>query len=172
MQTYFISDMHFGHEGVIAFGNRPFNSLKHMEESMIEKWNNKVTKNDRVFILGDFSFYDKKTNEGIVRSLNGDKILIKGNHCRSNNIARNFGFTANYYELKLDGRKIVLFHYPIAEFNGYYKDAIHLYGHTHRVIYDIKNAYNVCVEVLDYEPCTLEEVIERNKYKREEIKCL
>lgn len=43
---YFTADMHFGHENVIKFDNRPFKSLEEMDEELIKRWNNKVGKAD------------------------------------------------------------------------------------------------------------------------------
>ena len=52
-----------------------------MQDKMIEKWNNKVSNEDTVYILGDFSFkLQKSAAIKILRQLNGKKVLIKGNH--------------------------------------------------------------------------------------------
>lgn len=77
---FYTSDLHLGHNNVIEFENRPFKDLDEMDKSIIQKWNNKVSKGDSVYILGDLSFYKgEKTNE-ILRQLNGNKYLITGNH--------------------------------------------------------------------------------------------
>ena len=51
---FFTSDSHFGHENIIRFCKRPFNSVREMNEELIHRWNSKVRPNDIVFHLGDF----------------------------------------------------------------------------------------------------------------------
>jgi len=73
---YFTSDTHFDHENIIKYCNRPFKDVNHMNESMIENWNNTVNDTDTVMHLGDFSFKSDK----FINRLNGNITLIKGNH--------------------------------------------------------------------------------------------
>ena len=75
---YFTADTHFGHYNVIRFCDRPFASAEEMDEAMIQNWNDRVTGNDTVYILGDMFF--RSTNaEGILKRLKGKKRLIVGN---------------------------------------------------------------------------------------------
>ena len=53
---YFTADTHFGHNNVIQFCDRPFASVEEMDEAMIQNWNERVTGNDTVYILGDMFF--------------------------------------------------------------------------------------------------------------------
>ena len=78
---YYISDLHLFHEAAIKFDNRPFQNLEEMQETIMKKWNSKVTNGDTVYILGDISLRGK--NEDLiafVARLKGKKILVKGNH--------------------------------------------------------------------------------------------
>lgn len=52
-KVFFTSDLHFGHENVIKFDNRPFRSVEEMDAELISRWNNKVKKGDLVYVLGD-----------------------------------------------------------------------------------------------------------------------
>lgn len=160
--NYYLSDTHFGHFNCIRLCNRPFKSVDEMDNAMIENWNRKVTDKDTVYFLGDFSWYDKQKTESIIKQLNGKKIFILGNHDRSVN--ENLQLTVKkYLEIEDEGKKVILFHYPILEWNGFYRDSIHLYGHVHNSnkILKIKNAYNVSADVLDFEPKTLKEIIKK-----------
>ena len=50
---YYIADMHFGHENVIRFDDRPFADTEQMDEVLIQNWNERVTADDTVYVLGD-----------------------------------------------------------------------------------------------------------------------
>ena len=81
MEIFFTSDLHFGHDNIIRFDHRPFDSVEEMDQAIIERWNKKVTNNnDLVYILGDVSWYDDVKTASIVRQLRGKKVLILGNH--------------------------------------------------------------------------------------------
>lgn len=84
---FFISDMHFGHEAMCTFINwdgtrmRPFNSFEEADETMVRNWNNMVSENDIVYILGDVSYATRKEYaDSILVRLKGQKKLIAGNH--------------------------------------------------------------------------------------------
>lgn len=63
-------------------------------------------------------------------------------------------------------RKVVLFHYPIEEWNGFYVGSYHLHGHIHNTtVTHIDRRYNVSVDVINYTPVTLDELIAQNDVK-------
>lgn len=86
MNIFFISDTHFGHEGpytrfTLADGctmSRPHGSAAAGDEAMIENWNKTVRPNDKVYHLGDICMSKKFLP--ILYKLNGEKVLIRGNH--------------------------------------------------------------------------------------------
>ena len=51
--VFFTSDLHFGHGKIIDHCGRPFSSVEEMDRVMIENWNRRVRKNDKVYIVGD-----------------------------------------------------------------------------------------------------------------------
>lgn len=60
---------------------RPFANLQEMHEQLIKRWNEKVSDEDTVYILGDVCFkMSKQDIVKILKQLKGKKILIKGNH--------------------------------------------------------------------------------------------
>jgi calcineurin-like phosphoesterase family protein len=130
---FFTSDTHYGHQSIIRFCHRPFSSTTDMDITMIDNWNKVVSKNDTVYHIGDFSFHrNSAVNEEILSTLNGNKILIRGNHDH-NQVARMKGWKEvhQYYELKIQGYRFVLFHYPIGSWNASYHGSFHLHGHSH-----------------------------------------
>lgn len=81
MTIWLTADHHFGHKKIINYCDRPFKSLKHMEGKLIKNHNALVSKNDTVYVLGDFCFCNKNTKlEHYINRLNGNLIFIKGNH--------------------------------------------------------------------------------------------
>ena len=79
-KNFYISDTHFGHQNIIKLDNRPFKDCDQMENVLVMNWNNNVTSEDTVYILGDFCWLDGQEWDRILNRLNGHKILIKGNH--------------------------------------------------------------------------------------------
>ena len=156
MAVYFISDLHFGHKNILTYDNRPFKTIEEHDKALIENWNNVVSCDDEVYILGDISWHNATKTIEIVKSLNGIKHLIVGNHDK--NLIKNKEFNSlfaeitNYKELYLSNSKgIVLCHYPIPCFNHHYYGWYHLYGHVHnsfewntmeRVKYEMTELYD------------------------------
>ena len=82
-KVFFTGDLHFGHENVLAFDHRPFETVEEMDAELIRRWNHKVGKGDLVYVLGDFIWKTRNDDApSLVKSLNGQIILIKGNHDR------------------------------------------------------------------------------------------
>lgn len=167
MNIFFTSDTHFGHANIIKYCNRPFNSVEEMDERLIDNWNSVVNKNDTIYHLGDVSFNFKKF-VNIVSRLNGNKILIRGNHDEyMKPIHENyFDRVFSYKEIKFNQRKIVLFHYPISDWNGKFHGSVHLHGHTHgnqishgTDIGVIENRIDIGVDCFNYTPVNIEEIM-------------
>ena len=53
---YFTSDLHFGHENVIRFNNRPFRDEREMSRVLITNYNSIVRPDDTVYLLGDLAY--------------------------------------------------------------------------------------------------------------------
>lgn len=141
---YYISDCHFYHRNLLtSMDMRPFSSVEEMNETMIEKWNRKVRKNDDVVILGDLSLAKGKETNAVVSRLNGHLFLIRGNHddkylCDPDFDISRFGWVRDYTELHDNKKKICLMHYPVFCYNK--QNALNtegkptsfmLYGHIH-----------------------------------------
>lgn len=114
---FFISDTHFGHANMLQFTNydgtrmRPFNSIEELDELMIENWNEMVKPTDKIYHLGDV-VYRCKNRDQIMQRLNGEKVLIKGNHDRDQ-----LGWYMKYFKdirgtFHIDGNYL-LGHFPI-----------------------------------------------------------
>ena len=79
-QIRYIADLHFDHENVIKYDNRPFVSLKEMNSELIRRWNETVENEDTTYIIGDFCWGKADRWEELLPQLKGHKVIIKGNH--------------------------------------------------------------------------------------------
>ena len=170
---YYTSDLHLCHHNIIKLCGRPYSNVDEMNTDLIERWNAKVKPTDTVYILGDMFFkqQDSKYVTQTLLKLNGEKILITGNHDQFlkvlGNVYRYFKDVTAYMKIFDEGRQVILFHYPIEEWDGFYRGSYHLYGHVHNnegELLEIKNRFNVGVDVNEFEPKTLDELIQSNHY--------
>ena len=119
MSKFFVtSDQHFNHENIIKYCNRPFSSVEEMNEEMIKRWNAVVSKDDTVFVLGDFFMGRLTEIKDILPRLNGHIMLVEGNHDKDNRIATmtSYGNVKNLgplFSMNYRGIDIVMGHYPI-----------------------------------------------------------
>lgn len=179
--VFLVSDTHFGHWGVCRFLRedgvtklRPWNDPAEMDEAMVKAWNERVRPGDKVYHLGDVVINRRALP--ILSRLNGDKVLIKGNH----DIFKLEEYTPYFRDIRsyhvMNG--LILSHVPVHEASlGRFGTNIH--GHLHanrvkravgfdaetgRVVYggEIDTRYhNVCVENTDFAPILFEDVLKR-----------
>jgi len=175
MKIFFTSDPHYGHANIIKYCNRPFSSVEEMNEVMISKWNSVVGSEDTVYLLGDFSM-GPKDNVFIRRRLKGKVILIKGNHDRKDSLLREAGFDEIHRKLEIDinGYKLFLAHIPMHFDSGerWYPEELRvvapvnfdyfLCGHVHDKWKRKGNTINVGVDVSNFLPLTLEQLLTRD----------
>lgn len=162
---YYISDLHLFHNRILEKFNRPFSSIEEMHEMIINNWKNKVKADDTVYILGDVGMYHPKEIGNILNNLPGHKILITGNHdfknIHSGSYKKVFDKITSYLEIEDNGRNVILFHYPIEDWNGKYREYYHLHGHIHNnedSLSQKERRFNVSAEVVDYTPVSLDEL--------------
>lgn len=76
---FFTSDLHFDHENIIAYCQRPFNNVDEMNSALIHNWNSVVGPDDVVYVLGDIKM-GNRTDLSILGNLTGHIRLVPGNH--------------------------------------------------------------------------------------------
>lgn len=168
MTDFFTADPHYGHDNIRKYCERPFNSVEQMDDILIANVNKKVKNGDRLFVLGDFCWGDNQ-QKYLDRINCKNVILVTGNHDKGNFNA--FSGVHDYYEMKIqvDGasKLLVLFHYPIKEWNQWHRGSYHLFGHTHQQIPDDPHNYSLDIGVdgHNFEPLSLDEVIAIMKKK-------
>jgi calcineurin-like phosphoesterase family protein len=179
--VFLVSDTHFGHAGVCRFTEsdgvtkiRPWTDPNEMDEEMIKRWNDTVRPNDKVYHLGDVVI-NRKALPTMAR-LNGDKVLIRGNH----DIFPDVEYSKYFRELRayhvMNG--MILSHIPLhSDSLGRFGTNIHGHLHSNRVkkargvdaktgevLYSNENDFRyhcVCVEQTNFTPILFEDVIKR-----------
>lgn len=79
---FFTSDTHFGHKNIIKYCERPFSDYEVMDSQLIKNWNSVVGDTDVVYHLGDLALGPSERWDWILKSLNGYKVFVVGNHDR------------------------------------------------------------------------------------------
>lgn len=179
MNIFLISDTHIGHRGVTQFLNedgsklRPWDNVEEMDEALVKNWNSVVSPKDKVYHLGDVVI-NRKALKTLAR-LNGEKVLIKGNH----DLFRLEEYTPYFKDIRgfgaLDG--MALTHVPIhpASLSRW---SCNVHGHLHNnkvmlncgedwygdtVYVEDLRYFCICVEQINYTPISLEELKKRIK---------
>lgn len=157
MKTFVISDPHFDHHNIIEYTKRPFKNVDEMNEAIIKNWNNMVSEEDTVFLLGDVSLGNTERTLFFTQRLNGQKILVVGNHDtkRSKKFWHRAGFIRVYknpFEMKTKKGLYVFSHEKI--WKGFLKPKqLNIHGHSHFSYTPRReNYWNVCVENTNYKP--------------------
>lgn len=184
-KIFFTSDLHFCHKKIIQYSNRPFKDIYQMNQKIINNWNEKISNDDQVYILGDYLWRietDTTILNKITKKLNGKKHLIKGNHdnkysnyqylnagfCSvSNIIQKKIKFNNNFYYF-------ILFHYSLKFWDQSHNGSYCLYGHQHfrrdidfelyKQLQMSTRTMNVCLDGNNLYPYSLQEILKEIQY--------
>ena len=187
---FFTSDTHFGHSKIIDYCKRPFSSIEEHDKILIQNWNNIVGQDDTVFHLGDFAYGNSQFIDNIIKQLNGNIILIKGNHDLRNinpTLYNIFSDVVYQARILIDKQTVYLNHFPFLCFDhgdiNLYKNnySIQLFGHVHsgpltsskdvsRLNILFPTQYDVGVDNNNYTPISWTDV--KNKIKQQIDKSL
>lgn len=140
-EIFVTSDLHFNHDKDFIWQPRGYANIKEMNEDIVRKWNLRVDKTDTVYVLGDIML-GNDIDEGmrLFNSLNGEKIIILGNHDSTSRIEayQESGYETDWAKLiKYKGYNFYLSHYPTLTANaddfkrGLKGRVINLCGHSH-----------------------------------------
>lgn len=171
-KIYYTADLHINDERIIDLCGRPFRGLKEMEVHLASNWNSTVTDSDKVIIVGDLACGNPNYLTKYLKTLNGRKNLITGNHDREwltkNDAVLCFEKITTIDTISDRGRKVVLSHHPMYEYDSCGMNEYHVYGHIHNKtggLFDSirrqNNCYNAGVDENGFFPRTLDQLIER-----------
>lgn len=167
MAVYAISDLHFDYENVRDIFDRPFDNVDDMNEYMINRWNSTVSKSDEVIFVGDVTTTEKFDTQEQIRNqiqyrfeqLNGDIVLVPGNHDEIGHKNKSTFNVENSPEFSIDGKSFCCQHRPPS--NSQDQWVIHGHEHTNHTdeypfICQKRKTINVSAELLHYTPISIE----------------
>ncbi len=113
--------------------------MEEYENKLIDNWNRVVGNDDIVYHLGDVGNLPFDELSKKIKSLNGKKILIRGNHDTED---KDFYLRCGFTEV-IDGpmfynKNVILSHEPVPVNNDYF---INVHGHLHGAVLDLKKLF-------------------------------
>jgi calcineurin-like phosphoesterase family protein len=165
---FFASDHHFHHANILTFKRddgtalREFDSVSHMNEHIVNSHNSVVRPGDKTYFLGDVCMDRKGRGLEILARMNGEKILIKGNHdqCKPADYLKYFKDIRGSHQF--DG--LIMTHIPIHS-ESLARWGLNVHGHLHHNVVRMplsqipdKHYFSVCMERINYTPISLEEI--------------
>lgn len=172
---YYTADLHLGHENILKHCSRPFKTIAEMNRVLIDNWNSIVTDKDDIYAVGDLAFRsDKSETLEIIKKLKGRKYLAVGNHdgklLNYPEFAELFSDIKDIFDISDNGRRVIICHYPILEWDGFFRGSYHIYGHIHNgspdaaaIMKTRERAFNAGVDLNDFIPQTLDMMIRRKE---------
>lgn len=176
VRKFYIGDLHLYHENALRFDARPFKNMDEMLHTIIRNWQQTVSVQDEVYILGDM-FWKTEHAVEVCKQLPGKKYLILGNHDKlTDELRKQFVSVQDIMYIADNERKVFLCHYPVAHWKNADRGTIHLYAHIHEsrdnrpFVQYVKlmqqrglpyECYNTgcMLPYMQYTPRTLEEII-------------
>lgn len=172
MIDYIVSDLHLNHKNIIGYCNRPFDSVKEMNKSIIDNWNSTVEETDTVLYLGDLTLGGEESCVKYLEKLNGNITFIKGNHDSITNYGSHKYIIHDTVNISYKGIKFYISHHTDEMVDGKYV----IQGHKHNndmgnyPFYNpSKRRFNVSIELIGYKPVpfiNLVNIIKDNKNKK------
>ena len=184
MNIWLTSDLHFMHDKSFIWESRGFFSIQEMNEKIVENWNNIVKPDDRVICLGDLMLNNNEEGIKYINQLNGEIILIWGNHdtnARQEAIHLNCPsiITLGYaHQFRYEKFSIYLSHYPTITSNFDDKNftyrTFNLHGHTHSLTpwIDPNNPfmYDVGMDAHNCKPILIDNILDDIYYQWKKLK--
>ena len=169
MTIFFTADLHLNHSNILHYCKRPFKNVQEMDETIIKNFTGLLKKGDILYILGDLTFKRAYAENflRIIKSIGVEIHFIIGNHDKDGgtlNIIKSYcKSVSEIKEIKIEGQKIVLCHYPMRSWNGSFHGSWHLYGHVHGRLNLVLKAYDVGVDCNNFMPVSFEWLKKRMK---------
>ncbi len=173
MTDFFTADFHLGHKNIIKYCNRPFLDVEEMDDTIIQNINAEVTKSDRLYILGDFCWFENfsKIKEYRDRINCGTIFLIRGNHDKRSiqSLEQIFNGVFDQKLIDVSGQKIFLNHYSMRVWAVSHHNSWHLWGHSHGTLPAYGLSFDVGVDAHDFKAWSYLQVVEKMAARQEDL---
>jgi len=152
-KLWITADTHYSHKNICGpsvsswdAGYRDYDSVKNMDDAIVESFNSRIAAEDTIYHLGDWSFGGKpKIAEFMDRLTCKNIVLIWGNH--DYNIRKYnrdlFMETHHLLNRKLCGKRFVLCHYSMQVWEASHRGVLHCFGHSHHSIEGVGKSMDV-----------------------------
>ena len=152
---FFTSDEHYGHSKVLLYNNRPFDSIKEMDEGIIANHNSVVSKDDVTIHAGDFCWLNNKAevHKKYISRLNGNHILLIGSHDHWQPDSAHY-----IWRKRIEGNLIVVCHYSMRTWECSHYNSWQLYGHSHGMLEPVGKQHDIGVDNNNYYPVSFTEI--------------
>ena len=168
---YFSADCHLNHWNIVKYCNRPFKSVGEMNDIIISNFNSVIKPEDTLYHLGDFCMggnYDYISS--LMNRINGKKICILGNHDKKKifiQMAKDKVIESCHRQLKImvNEQLILLYHYPMIEWEDSYKGSWLAFGHCHNKVQGVGLSMDVGVDGNNFFPVSFEQFASKMKEK-------
>ena len=159
---FYTADLHFHYKPFLP--GRPFSSVEEMDEAIIRLWNETVTDEDTVYVVGDVGYNGGYVPGDALGRLQGRKHLIRGNHDTGfENAPKLFDYFETVTDFnEIDDGETHLQHYR--------KQGYMIHGHLHQargpeydILRQMPRMLNAGVDVNFYRPVTLAQLVENNR---------
>lgn len=161
------------------WGPRGFASSDEHDAAVIQRYNDVVSDEDTVYILGDVCMGDLESGIDKLKQLKGHKHLIRGNHCTDNKVLRYMEeniFESIQYATMIKYKKynFYLSHYQtyMGNYDMQMSKTWCLHGHTHsKFEFDdnIAKNFNVALDAHSCYPIEIDEVLTKIQEKWNKI---
>jgi calcineurin-like phosphoesterase family protein len=163
-RIFVTADTHFRHHEALSIFSRPYSTVDEMDAAIIARINETVGPKDILLHLGDFMVVGGKGRGWEEEELRRAErlrdaiqckriILIRGNHDPSGE--KRFDAMFEAVEEIVSGRgiggideRIVMFHYPIQQWQGRPNGGFHLHGHVHGFGEHLSRRFDVGIDVV------------------------
>ena len=179
-KIFVTSDLHFGHDRGFLYEPRGFKNIEDHDETIIANWNNVVSDEDDVYVLGDLMLNDNEHGVECIKKLKGKIHIIYGNH--DTDARKKFydelGVVHGWADvIKYRKYNFYLSHFPTMtgnlEAESLHQCMINLFGHTHQQFnfyQDMPFMYHVGCDSHNNTPVLLDDIIDEIKAKVNECK--
>lgn len=169
MAIFLSSDLHFNHNKEFVYATRGCESTQHMNQVILDTFNETVAPTDDLWLLGDLFMGSAADAKPLLEQIPGKVHVILGNHDTKARIAlyESLGWDCKWADvINVAKQTFYLSHHPmlLSNFDAPY-GPWNLHGHTHssEIFSELPRCFHVGVDAHDCRPIEIHEIISKIK---------